>query len=144
MGDATDSFHNPRGLDVLELLRHARSHAGRLVGFGGGEAITGSELLAADCDVLIPAALGGMITGTNAAAIRAPIVVEAANAPVEPQHALVASESECTRRLPQPCLGNSYNGRLLQMLENSIKKNSRCLCVNPLKIKVKQLEMCVN
>lgn len=84
VGDATDSFHHPRGLDVLELLRHARSHAGRLVGFGGGEAITGSELLAADCDVLIPAALGGVITGTNAAAIRAPIVVEAANAPIEP------------------------------------------------------------
>ena len=84
VGDATDSFHNPRGLDVLELLRHARSHAGRLVGFGGGEAITGSELLAADCDVLIPAALGGVITGTNAVAIRAPIVVEAANAPIEP------------------------------------------------------------
>ena len=84
VGDATDSFHNPRGLDVLELLRHARSHAGRLVGFGGGEAITGSDLLAADCDVLIPAALGGVITGTNAAAIRAPIVVEAANAPIEP------------------------------------------------------------
>ena len=84
VGDATDSFHNPRGLDVLELLRHARSHAGRLVSFGGGEAITGSELLAADCDVLIPAALGGVITGTNAAAIRAPIVVEAANAPIEP------------------------------------------------------------
>jgi len=84
VGDATDSFHNPRGLDVLELLRHARSHAGRLVGFGGGEAITGSELLAADCDVLIPAALGGVITGTNAAAIRAPIVVEAANAPIDP------------------------------------------------------------
>ena len=84
VGDATDSFYNPRGLDVLELLRHARSHAGRLVGFGGGEAITGSELLAADCDVLIPAALGGVITGTNAAAIRAPIVVEAANAPIEP------------------------------------------------------------
>ena len=84
VGDATNSFHNPRGLDVLELLRHARSHAGRLVGFGGGEAITGSELLAADCDVLIPAALGGVITGTNAAAIRAPIVVEAANAPIEP------------------------------------------------------------
>ena len=84
VGDATDSFRNPRGLDVLELLRHARSHAGRLVGFGGGEAITGSELLAADCDVLIPAALGGVITGTNAAAIRAPIVVEAANAPIEP------------------------------------------------------------
>ena len=84
VGDATDSFYNPRGLDVLELLRHARSHAGRLVGFGGGEAITGSELLAADCDVLIPAALGGVITGTNAVAIRAPIVVEAANAPIEP------------------------------------------------------------
>ena len=39
-------------------------------------------MLAAECDVLIPAALGGVIHQGNAAAVRAPIVIEAANAPV--------------------------------------------------------------
>jgi glutamate dehydrogenase (NAD(P)+) len=85
VGDATAAFHKADGLDVLELLRHARGNAGRLAGFPGGDAITNAELLAADCDVLIPAALGGVITGANAAAVRAPIVIEAANAPVTPE-----------------------------------------------------------
>jgi glutamate dehydrogenase (NAD(P)+) len=35
--------------------------------------------------VLIPAALGGVITTANVAAIRAPIIVEGANAPIEPE-----------------------------------------------------------
>jgi len=69
---------------VLETLRHARERGGRLAGFTGGDSITAAELLAADCDVLIPAALGGVLTTANAAAVKAPIIIEAANAPVEP------------------------------------------------------------
>lgn len=84
VGDASAAFHRAEGLDVLELLRHTREHGGRLAGFSGGDAITGAELLAADCDVLIPAALGGVLTTANAAAVRAAMIVEAANAPVEP------------------------------------------------------------
>ena len=84
VGDASAAFHRTAGLDVLELLRHTREHGGRLAGFTGGDAITGPELLAADCDVLIPAALGGVLTTANAASVRAAIIVEAANAPVEP------------------------------------------------------------
>jgi glutamate dehydrogenase (NAD(P)+) len=85
VGDASAAYHNPAGFDVLELLRYAREHGGRLAGFAGGDAITGAELLAADCDVLIPAALGGVITSANAASIRAPLIVEAANEPIEPE-----------------------------------------------------------
>jgi len=84
VGDASAAFHDPAGLDVLELLRHARGTGGRLAGFAGGDAMSAAELLAADCDVLVPAALGGVITGENADAIRAPIVIEGANAPIEP------------------------------------------------------------
>jgi glutamate dehydrogenase (NAD(P)+) len=85
VGDASAAFHRAEGLDVMELLRHAREHGGRLAGFTGGDAITADELLAADCDVLIPAALGGVLTTANAAAVRAAMIVEAANAPVEPE-----------------------------------------------------------
>jgi glutamate dehydrogenase (NAD(P)+) len=84
VGDASAAYHRAEGLDVMELLRHARDHGGRLAGFTGGDAISGAELLAADCDVLIPAALGGVLTTANAAAVRAAMIVEAANAPVEP------------------------------------------------------------
>jgi len=85
VSDAGGGFHRASGIDVLEALRHARAHAGRLDGFTGGDAITNAELLALDCDVLIPAALGGVLTQANAATVRAPIVIEAANAPVEPE-----------------------------------------------------------
>ncbi len=47
-----------------------------------GKVITNAELLALDCDYLIPAALGGAISSHNAADVRARVVVEAANSPV--------------------------------------------------------------
>lgn len=84
VSDAYGGFHRAEGLDVGDMLRHAQSHSGRLEGYKGGDAITNAELLATECDVLIPAALGGVLTKANAGSVRAPIVVEAANAPVEP------------------------------------------------------------
>ncbi|MGB8853579.1 MAG: Glu/Leu/Phe/Val dehydrogenase dimerization domain-containing protein [Pirellulales bacterium] len=85
VSDAGGGFHRKTGLDVLELLRHARAHGGRLTGFTGGDALSNAELLAVDCDVLIPAALGGVLTHENAASVKAPLIVEAANAPVTPE-----------------------------------------------------------
>ena len=84
VSDAHGGFFKADGLDVLDLLRHAQANGGRLDGYKGGDALTNAELLATECDVLIPAALGGVLTKANAASVRAPIVVEAANAPVEP------------------------------------------------------------
>lgn len=84
VSDAHGGFFKADGFDVSDLLRHAQANGGRLDGYRGGDALTNSELLATKCDVLIPAALGGVLTKANAAAVQAPIVVEAANAPVEP------------------------------------------------------------
>jgi len=85
VSDATAGFHRAEGLDVGGMLRHAQANGGRLDGFRGGDALSNAELLALDCDVLIPAALGGVLTKDNAEAVRAPIIVEAANAPTEPE-----------------------------------------------------------
>jgi glutamate dehydrogenase (NAD(P)+) len=84
VSDAGGGFHRAEGFDVLELIRHAHAHGGRLEGFSGGDRLTNAELLALDCDVLVPAALGGVLTAANAGAVRAPIIVEGANAPTEP------------------------------------------------------------
>lgn len=85
VSDATGGFHRAEGIDVLAALRHVGANRGRLEGFTGGDAIGNAELLAMDVDVLIPAALGGVLNASNAASVRAPIIIEAANAPVEPE-----------------------------------------------------------
>jgi glutamate dehydrogenase (NAD(P)+) len=80
VGDVVGAVHNPRGLSPVGLMAH-NAEAGTVAGFGGGEAIPNEDLLALECDVVIPAALEGVITEDNAEDIRARIVVEAANGP---------------------------------------------------------------
>jgi glutamate dehydrogenase (NAD(P)+) len=58
---------------------------GTVKGFNGGAPCSNEEVLAADCEVLVPAALGNVLTKRNAAEIRARIVVEGANGPTEPE-----------------------------------------------------------
>lgn len=55
-----------------------------MVGFPGAEPIGNEDLLALDCDFLIPAALENAITGENAHRVPAKVVSEAANGPVTP------------------------------------------------------------
>ena len=96
VSDATAGFFRTGGLDVAELVRHTQANGGRLQGFTGGDPIDNASLLALDCDVLVPAALGGVITAANAASIRAPVVVEGANAPVDPDADAILAERGVT------------------------------------------------
>ncbi len=75
---------NPNGLDVPALLEHFRT-SGSIKGFAGGQAIAPADALLVECDVLIPAALPGSLTGINAGSVRAKIVVEGANGPTDPE-----------------------------------------------------------
>jgi len=69
---------------VPALLAHVRA-ARWIEGFTGGAPISNEALLLLDVDVLVPAALGGVITEVNAGEVRARIVLEAANAPTTPR-----------------------------------------------------------
>jgi glutamate dehydrogenase (NAD(P)+) len=84
LGDTSGAYYRPQGIDVPRALRYAIEHEKLLTGFPEAEHITNEQLLELDVDVLIPAALGGVITADNAAKIKAPVIVEAANAPVTP------------------------------------------------------------
>jgi glutamate dehydrogenase (NAD(P)+) len=84
VSDSKGGVRNPEGLDVPALVEHARARRG-VAGFPGSDAITNADLLVEDVDVLVPSALGGVITEANAKAIRARIVLEAANAPTTPK-----------------------------------------------------------
>ena len=82
ISDASGGYYRADGIDVPGALHYAIEHDRLLRGYPDAEPITNEELLELDVDVLIPAALGGVITAENAARIKAPIIVEAANAPV--------------------------------------------------------------
>lgn len=85
VGDAGGAVLNERGLDVPELLR-ARA-AGYSVADSAAplQRIAPDELLTLDCDVLIPAATGEVLTAFNVDGVRAGIVVEGAAHPVTPE-----------------------------------------------------------
>jgi glutamate dehydrogenase (NAD(P)+) len=79
VSDVTGGVYDPDGLDTASIPAHdeepeavARTH---------GTAVTNAELLELDVDVLIPAAVGNVITADNADDLRADLVVEGANGP---------------------------------------------------------------
>ncbi len=84
VGDEEGAVHNPRGLSPTGLNLH-KVEEGTVAGFEGGEPVGPEQLLELDCDVLIPAAIEGVITSGNAERVKARVVVEAANGPTTPE-----------------------------------------------------------
>jgi glutamate dehydrogenase (NAD(P)+) len=80
VSDKTGGIHNPKGLNIEEVIKHTRDHK-FLEGYKGASKITNEQLLTVDCDVLVPAALENVITSENAGSIKAKIICEGANGP---------------------------------------------------------------
>ena len=74
VSDIKGGICNMEGLDIAALDRWF-SVAGSVTGFEPAEPVTNEQLLEIPCDYLVPAALGEVITGENAANIRARVVV---------------------------------------------------------------------
>ncbi|GKD91834.1 glutamate dehydrogenase 2, partial [Tanacetum coccineum] len=84
VSDVTGAVRNPDGIDIPAFLEHYKT-TGSLTNFDGGDNMNPEELLFQECDVLIPCALGGVLTRENAGDVKAKFVVEAANHPVDPE-----------------------------------------------------------
>lgn len=85
VSDVSGGYYRRDGLDVAGMLAYAMSHRGSLEGYTEAERINNEELLRLDVDLLIPAALGGVLTAENAPHVRAAMIIEAANAPIWPE-----------------------------------------------------------
>jgi glutamate dehydrogenase (NAD(P)+) len=83
VSDIKGGVWNPAGLDIAALDKWF-AVAGSVAGFDGAEPVSNDDLLELQCDYLVPAALGEVISGDNAERIRARAVIEAANHPVTP------------------------------------------------------------
>jgi glutamate dehydrogenase (NAD(P)+) len=80
VSDVTGGIYDGRGLDVAVLGGLSTAHRS-VTELDGVDHISNEDLLECDCDVLIPAALGDVITEHNAEQVRAQVLVEAANHP---------------------------------------------------------------
>jgi glutamate dehydrogenase (NAD(P)+) len=83
ISDSRGGLYNPRGIDVAAAIAH-KEETGSLQGLKGAEPISNEELLLLECDVLAPCALEQVITGENAAQVKAKIICEGANGPITP------------------------------------------------------------
>ncbi len=79
VSDIDGSIINEKGINIPELFKHT-SHNLSVKGFPGADQLEES-VLEVDCDILIPAAVGGVITSSNAQKIKAKVLIEGANSP---------------------------------------------------------------
>lgn len=91
ISDVSGGYYRPEGINIPQALQHAREHKS-LKGYKEAERISNEELLELDVELLIPAALGGVITAANAPKVKAPMIIEAANQPVWPDADAVFDE----------------------------------------------------
>ncbi len=85
ISDVSGAYYRPDGLDIKEAIRYSLANNLQLTGYDKAERISNEQLLELNVEVLIPAAIGNVINAENAEKIRAPIIIEAANAPVRPE-----------------------------------------------------------
>jgi len=83
VSDATGAIRSDAGIDANTLQDHIAA-GGLITEFEGAEAIDPDDLVTVPCDVLIPAALGGMIHEGNADRIDCKMLIEGANSPTTP------------------------------------------------------------
>ncbi|MDY7233016.1 Glu/Leu/Phe/Val family dehydrogenase [Hyalangium rubrum] len=84
VADVLGGVKNPQGLDIPSLFEHVQ-RTGTVTGYSSGQPCSNEEVLATDCEVLIPAALGHVLTRENANAVRARLIIEGANGPTTPE-----------------------------------------------------------
>ncbi len=80
VSDVDGAIYDPNGLDTKDVLSH-EEQPGMVSGYDAPETLSNDELLELDTDVLIPAAIGNVLTNDNAEDVRADLIVEGANGP---------------------------------------------------------------
>lgn len=84
VADVAGATTNRAGLDIPELSAHVRE-TGSVADFPLGDPLARDDVFSVDCDVLVPAALSGVIGAEQAEQLTAGLVVEAANGPTTPE-----------------------------------------------------------
>ena len=86
VSDVSGGLYNPKGLNIPAVREYVKHNSRKMIeGYRDADRLTNAELLELPCDVLVPAAMEGQLTGDNAARVRAKLIVEGANGPTMPE-----------------------------------------------------------
>src|SRR5438874_2828714 len=89
VNDAGGTIYNPNGIDVTDLISYVYENPSNLrrtvAGYSKAQQISKTDLWDVEADILIPAALGGEITGPVAERLKVKLVAEGANGPTTPE-----------------------------------------------------------
>jgi len=80
VSDISGAIYDEDGIDVASAAKWVDEHR-LLEGYPSAEHIDGAKLFTVPCDVLVPAALQGVITSENAGDVQAKVIIEGANNP---------------------------------------------------------------
>ena len=80
VNDVNGGVVNEKGINIPELFKYVSKNSS-VVGFDGAEDLGNAKILEIPCEILIPAAVGGVITSKNANKIDTKILLEGANSP---------------------------------------------------------------
>lgn len=84
ISDSRGAIVNPEGLDPEAVLEHKRA-TGSVIDYKQADTIDGEDIIAVDCEVLVPAALEESIRKENGDRVEANLVLEVANYPTTPE-----------------------------------------------------------
>ena len=84
LSDVEGAIYNDKGLNLDAVLEHVKKTR-TVVGFPDAEQVSGEAILEKQCDVLVPAAIEGVLTEENAPRVKAKFIVEGANLPTTPE-----------------------------------------------------------
>jgi glutamate dehydrogenase (NAD(P)+) len=94
VSDSRGGIYNEKGMKFEDVYKH-KMETGKVAGFKGAKEISNEELLELDVDVLVPAALEGVITKKNAGNVKAKVSVELANGPTTPEADVILHKNGC-------------------------------------------------
>ena len=93
VADVDGAVRNDKGMDVPALLAWAKEKK-TVAGFAGADAWPKERIFEVPCEILIPAALNGVLTDANVGGVDARMVIEAANNPINPHADHILAEKK--------------------------------------------------
>ncbi len=93
IADVDGAVRNDKGLDIPALLAWAKEKK-TVAGFAGADAWPKERIFEVPCEILIPAALNGVLNEANVGGVDARMVIEAANNPINPHADHILAEKK--------------------------------------------------
>ncbi|MBE0391326.1 glutamate dehydrogenase (NAD(P)+) [Flavobacterium sp. 7E] len=116
--DAHATIINENGIAVEELFEHSKPRKGSIQGFEGASEMDPNAFFGLACDILIPAALGNQITAENAYLVKANVIAEGANGPIDTEGEEILLQNGITIIPDILCNSGGVIGSYFEWLQN--------------------------